>query len=104
MNWQLILENLRTEAIFSRLAGTDPLSLAHNPHIAIPFLVVLAVLALLKMVRTLVTVVSAAALWFAVVYTLPKGEGFSLKDLGVFISICIMILAFLIYVYLIRSD
>lgn len=104
MDWQFILENLRTEAIFSHLAGLDPLSLAYNPYVVIPFLFVLTILGFFKMIRTLATIFSAIALWFAMAYALPKDEIISLQDLGVFIAICIAILAVLIYVYLIRSD
>jgi hypothetical protein len=104
MDWQFIAEHLRTEAILSHLAGFDPLSLARDPYVAAPFLVVLAALFLFKMIRTAVTILSAVALWFAIAYALPKTEIISLKDLGAFIGVCIVILAVLIYVYLIRSD
>lgn len=104
MDWQSIAEHLRTEVILSHLAGFDPLGLARDPYVAVPFLIVMAALVFFKMIRTAATILSAVALWFAIVYALPKTEIISLKDLGAFIGVCTTILAVLIYVYLIRSD
>ncbi|MDA8162393.1 MAG: hypothetical protein M0022_05740 [Desulfobacteraceae bacterium] len=105
MDWQFIIENLKTGAILSRLNGMDPLALARNPYVSVPFFVVLAVLIFFKMVRTVATITSVTALWFAIVYALPRhADGPILKDIGVFSGICIVIFAVLIYVYLIRSD
>lgn len=105
MNWQFIVENLKTETILSYFNGLDPLSLAYNPYVSVPFFIVLAILLFFKMVRTAATLTSAVALWFAISYTIPKGtDGPLLKDIGLFSGICIVIFAILIYVYLIRSD
>ena len=104
MDWTAIFEKLRTENIISYLANFDPESLAGNPYIVVPAVLVLCVLIFFKFFRTIAILVGSVALWWAIVHTFPKGNEVNVRDICIFGVVCFGVAVYWIYIFIIRGD
>ena len=105
IDWAEIVEKLKTENIISYVSSLDPISLAGNPYVIVPTILVLCLLIFFKFVRTLAILVGTVAICLALIYSLPKeGQEVILGDIAVLGVTCVSVAACWIYVFLIRSN
>ncbi|NIA08588.1 MAG: hypothetical protein GWP10_02145 [Nitrospiraceae bacterium] len=104
MDWAAIFEKLKTANIISHLAGLDPQDLVRNPHILIPAILLLGLLIFFKFFRTVAVLVGSVALWWAIVYTFPKGNEIEVKNICIFGAVCLGVAIYWIYVFIIKGD
>ncbi len=105
MDWQILLENLTTDAILSHLKGVDPVTVATNPYVAGCALLVILGLLFFRMIRTLAVLAGLFALWVAVAYAMPQNNtDVSLESIGIFAGICLGVVGCWIYIFFIRGD
>ena len=105
IDWAEIFEKLKTENIISYVSSLDIISLASNPYVIVPTILVLCLLIFFKFVRTLAVLVGTVAICLALIYSLPKeGQEVIVWDIAVLGVTCFSVAACWIYVFLIRSD
>ena len=105
IDWAEIFEKLKAENIISYLSSLDIISLASNPYVIVPTILVLCLLIFFKFVRTLAVLVGTVAICLALIYSLPKeGQEVILGDIAVMGVTCVSVVACWIYIFLIRSD
>jgi len=105
IDWAEIVEKLKTENIISYVSSLDPISLAGNPYVIAPTILVLCLLIFFKFVRTLAVLVGTVAICLALIYSLPKeGQEVILGDIAVLGVTLTSVVACWIYVFLIRTD
>jgi len=104
MDWIKIFEKLETENIISYVSSLDLTSLARNPYVIVPAVLVLCLLIFFKFVRTLAVLVGTVAILWAVSYSFPKGNRVIVSDIAILSVICFLVAACWIYIFFIRSD
>ncbi len=105
IDWAEIFEKLKTENIISYVSSFDLISLAGNPYVIVPAILVLCLLIFFKFIRTLAVLVGTVAICFALSYSLPKeNQELALGDIGVLGVTCFLVAGCWIYVFFIRSD
>ncbi|MBW1670065.1 MAG: hypothetical protein JRJ40_01435 [Deltaproteobacteria bacterium] len=105
IDWAEIFEKLKTENIISYVSSLDITSLASNPYVIVPTILVLCLLIFFKFIRTLAVLVGSAAICFALIYSFPKeGQEVILGDIAVLGMTCFSVVACWIYIFLIRGD
>ncbi len=105
IDWAEIFEKLKTENIISCVSSLDIISLASNPYVIVPTILVLCLLIFFKFVRTLAVLVGTVAICLALIYSLPEeGQEVILRDIAVLGVTSFSVAACWIYVFLIRSD
>ena len=71
----------------------------------VPVGLILLIMLFFKMIRTVSLIIGFVALWIACVYALPKSlEELSLRQLGIFVTACSGVLAFWVYIFIVRSN
>ena len=105
IDWAEIFEKLKTENIISYMSSLDPISLACNPFVIVPTILVLYLLVFFKFIRTLAVLVGTVAIFFALSFSLPgENQEVILGDIAVLGLTCVLIAACWIYVFFMRSD
>ncbi len=105
IDWAEFFEKLKTENIISYVSSFDLISLASNPYVIVPAILVLCLLVFFKFVRTLAVLVGTVAICFALSYSLPKeNQELDLGDIGVLGVTCFLVAGCWIYIFFIRSD
>ncbi len=105
IDWAEFFEKLKTENIISYVSSFDPISLACNPYVIVPAILVLCLLVFFKFVRTLAVLVGTVAIFFALSYSLPEeNQEVIVGDIAVLGVTCFLVAACWIYVFFIRSD
>jgi hypothetical protein len=64
IDWAEIFEKLKAENIISYVSSLDIISLASNPYVIVPTILVLCLLIFFKFVRTLAVLVGTVAICF----------------------------------------
>jgi hypothetical protein len=104
-DWVKIIEKLKTENIISYLSDFDLISLARNPYVIVPAILVMCLLIFFKFVRTLAVLVGTVAIWWAVIYSFPeKNQELVVFDIAILVITCFLVAACWIYIFFIRSD
>jgi asparagine N-glycosylation enzyme membrane subunit Stt3 len=105
MDWAEIFEKLKTENIISYVSSLDLITLASNPYVIAPVILVLCLLIFFKFVRTLAVLVGIVAIGLAITYSFPKeNQDLVLKDIAILGGTCFLVAVCWIYVFFLRSD
>ncbi len=105
IDWAEIFEKLKTENIISYVSSLDLISLAGNPYVIVPVILVLCLLVFFKFVRTLAVLIGTVAICFALSYSLPgENQEVIVGDIAVLGAVCFSVAACWIYIFYIRSD
>lgn len=105
IDWAEFFEKLKTENIISYVSSFDLISLAGNPYVIVPAILVLCLLVFFKFVRTLAVLVGTVAICFALSYSFPEeNQEVILGDIAVLGVTCFSVAACWIYVFFIKSD
>ncbi len=104
IQWDQLIEAIKSENIIKQLSGTDPVEVLADPHYLIPMLIICLILFFLKFRKTLVFLLGCLVFWYACVHQLPKNGELKLHDIASFGTTCVMVLGTWIYFFFIRED
>jgi hypothetical protein len=100
-----ILEKLKVDNIISYLSSPDLISLATNPYVVAPVILVLGILFFFKFIKTLAVLTGSIIIFLALHHTLPqKNQEIIVMDIVLLGAACFLVAAFWIYLFFIRSD
>ncbi len=103
IQWESVIEALRSENIIKHLSGTDPLRLLSDPHYLIPFILIIAALFFFRFSKTLVFILGCMVFWYACVHQLPKNGELQLHNIAEFGITSVAVLGTWIYFFFIRE-
>ncbi len=105
IDWQTILDSLRTEHLIGLFTQCDPLELASNPWVIIPVIIVLVALYLLKFRKVIVIFAGLCGMWLGFYYGMPYGDApLDLENVLIIGGTIVGVAAFWIYVFFISGD
>lgn len=105
IDWQSILENLRSEHLIDFFMRRDPVELLTNPWVIVPGLCLLAALYFFKFRKAIAVIAGLCGMWAGFYYGMPyEGEPLDLHNVLVIGGAFICVAAFWIYIFLIRAD
>ncbi len=104
IQWDQLVEAIRSENIIRQLSNTDPVGIFSDPHYLIPAAIIGLALFFLKFRKTLVFLLGCLVFWYACVHQLPKNGELKLHDIASFGTTCVLVLGTWIYFFFIRED
>ena len=105
IDWQQILENLRSEHLIEFFMRRDPVEIFTNPWVIVPALCVVAALYFFKFRKLIAVLVGLCGMWAGFYYGMPyKGEALNLENVLVIGGTFVGVAAFWIYIFLIRGE
>ncbi len=103
IQWEYVIEALKSENIIKHLSATDPLQLLSDPHYLIPFILIVAALLFFRFSKTLVFILGCMVFWYACVHQLTKHEEIQLHNIAEFGITSMVVLGTWIYFFFIRE-
>ncbi len=103
IEWESVLEMLKSENIIKHISSIDPLQLITDPHYLVPALVIAILLFVLRCKKTLVFILGCMVFWYACVHMLPKNGEIELHNIASFGTTCVIVLGTWIYFFFIRE-
>jgi len=104
IQWDSLLEMLKSENIIKQVSSIDPVQMMSDPHFLIPAIIVALALFALKFRKTLVFLLGCIVFWYACVHMLPKNGELRLHNIASFGTTCVAVLGTWIYFFFIREE
>ena len=105
IDWQSIIENLRSEHLIELFLSRDPVEIFTNLWVVVPLLVVTGVLYFLNFRKVIAVAAGMCMMWLGFYYGMPyQGEPLNFDNVLVIGGTFVGVAAFYIYIFLIKGD